>query len=408
MSSYKYIDYSWQIEECRDCCPRQTRWGSYNCHSADDMDRVIRWIYLLKDMKVQTTPDVVAVYLIATGQERLISNLYKARPNRGEVHHCNYISSGVDCCCEVEDLCSIGLRDAELRIPRELSTMALRYMKCRVIDFIKTISGCVWETVYEAIEAGTAVKSFIYNAVTSVNYDVYKEASIANVIGIAKSLNATVMPTCSLRDTYKQPIPSVFHKDKLGFPNIENSLVNVDKNYKNYLQLLTRYLDMMTIHFQEDIATDRKSDDLKDGFCALTEALMFISGCTLGIPPAFMSSAPCITRMNKLKFLSRNDDNECCPHSARYDLNTKVISMFRNISPTAAITVGDALIDISRKSYEPYYLARILDELPERVGNESVIAFIAREIREQWHVMDQVRSLSEKQIGDYFGRKERR
>ena len=82
--------------------------------------------------------------------------------------------------------------------------------------------------------------------------------------------------------------------------------------------------------------------------------------------------------------------------------------MFRNISPAAAITVGDALVDISRKSYEPYYLARILDELPERVGNESVITFIARELREQWHVMDQVRSLSEKQIGDYFGRKERR
>lgn len=381
--------------------------------NGDEIDRVCGWINLLRIMRYETTPDVVAIYLIATCQtqflfptisanleltsypDKLLNGFGMNRSGFGSKYpqyaHC--------CCCGYS--ASHGATSAnKFYFPVELYKMARRYQLNRISEF----AGVILDTVRGfrgMMTTGLKIDRRTFNALQG--FEPVGE-SINDVIRQVKALHASLIPTVSLSDKYcYDPIKEMKKHPSLrwdlsvasaGSKNSEDEKEFVTPSVVRGFFSLNSCVNHLFERLRTLISDDSLNEmgmDIKEAFCLGCEMILYVTAMTQS---GYSSSLrgfhiPEIDNMNKLVFSERIDPQgslykSCGCANAAEETRKEKLFCFRHLSPQAAICVGDLMCEELRHGWRNVDESMNFDQLFRKINPKpfgEVLTFLLNE----WH-----------------------
>lgn len=403
------------------------------------------WINLLKRMEFKVTPDVVAVYLIATQQGNLLDYFCSLLRSNGETSYRQMrdynqaISmrtsgfAGSNLAYDDYAVCQCspayeprGGSSEKLLFPRELYKMAGNYLRNRIGTFFNVISDTVTDSTGSLntyrLKAGFRLPRKIITGLrsyTSIN------SSINNICMQIKALYASVMPDSvyygnqySYSDMIRERRFSSLKWDPpTKLPNQEYNMhnsreaigareVRAFNNLVADANVLGNRLNTVLLGGNPKI--DSMTLDIRDAFCAAMEVIIYIT-CLIRNPHGLSALIlPAIDTANKLFFANKvnangtliydNDTNEGNEHGRA------VCLPFRSLSPAGAICISDYISNHLRSfncgyinEYQLEDFENILSTLnPNPYG--EVLTFLIGEYRYQEGVVNYGKNALKKRL----------
>lgn len=314
----------------------------------NDVLRVGCWINLLRNLKVHATPDVVAIYLIATGQRDL---LHEFTRNEDDIcdgvsfRHFDYVTwGGGYCCCECDPCCSWTLSRKKFHPAKEAFIMAYKYLDSRVDTFVKTLVNVV-DSAARGITPGHTAAPFIINAIQNSSIKAGASMELSSKLSIVKSIHAMLIPEAANTSSYGSTP---------AYPLLGYDLAKANMPHEQQLQFITReFCDKMCAlagyarNGFEYLYNNRKKwnaeefADVKEIICLIAEIVMFISQAVKGGSLSSFAHLGDIKNVNRLKFkdmVNSKGDRGCA-----YIENPEQLYRLRNITPAGALCLGDLL-----------------------------------------------------------------
>ena len=371
----------------------------------DDVFRVGCWINLLRNLKVHATPDVVAIYLIATGQRDL---LYEFTRNEDtlvdgiETKHWDYVTwNGGYCCAECDPCSCWSYSRRKFRPAREAFIMAYKYLDARVEMFVKTLVDVV-DAAARQMEPGHAVVPFIINAIQNSSISIGSSMELSSKLAIVKSIHAMMMPETCNDSSYG----TVTAYPLLGYDRAKGNLPNdqqrqfITREFCDKVQTLANYAR----NGFEYLFNNRKKwgadefADIKEIICLVSEIVMFVTQAVKGHSFSYFAHMNDISNANKFKWKDMIDsqgDRGCA-----YLENLEQLLRLKNITPAGALCLGDMLVceyDYNKVMINECDLDLLEAILPRGSEFTDVLDFMVYEARFCRECARQLREIIQKQ-----------
>ena len=358
----------------------------------EDVSRICGWINLLKKMRFETTPDVVAVYLMATRQSQFLDPVKSAIESHtgymgfkgykydrigrtgfsssDMAEYYGWRSEGTCCCCGCYYSSSQPTPANLIFFPIELYKMARVYQLNRIVRFMDVLTS-TYDTYGWGLNPGTRISKKVFNALTA--WDPECVESINDMIKAAKSLHASILPSVQLcAEEWERPVREVQKYPSLMWNPVEATLnshkaeqerVLVTPSIKNKFQSVIELASGLKVYLRETLTKDKDDAfamDVKEAFCLMLELIVFISACAKNYSGASGFHLPVIDDLNKLKCVSQVEDNGAKRKMAkvcqRCDTEHKSwVFAFDHLSPQAAICLSDIMVNDLKDMYYPHF-----------------------------------------------------
>ena len=381
--------------------------------SSEEVFRVGAWINLLRHLTLATTPDVVAIYLIATAQDTLLRRFSKdsrERHSSYEPKHYDYEKRtwgciADPCCCEGAYRFRAWDMEGPFMFPPELYKMATRYLKYRLERFVRTILE-ITQTEISKIRSGLSVTPSIKNAVSA--YTITSEvvrSEIGNIIPNIQSLNATIRPEAddTLTDSGTRMDYSSTVYDGANPRDIRsrNHLEIVDKQFKNGLSVIAEDANRLGRYLLSSVETANVGEFnmIKDAFCDAAEAILCITASfRRGWRYGTGVHMPKIGSLGK--FIFKEDAN-----SSNRDVNGLkngqdenvwiIASIYKRLTPAAALCLGEKLIEEAENGggWHNSSIDEALDSVCPKQSDMDVLTYLWCEYswsKSQWSIAQRI------------------
>lgn len=380
--------YYRQLRDLEDRCNARAYSLEYKAlMGSGDVYRVFTWTNLLKHLTLATTPDVVAIWAIATTQAHLLNKFVQR--TEGSQHmwkHYDYIrpNSWGDPVCECEEGC-FGDVNGKVIFPKEMYQMAHRYLKYRLTLFIRAINETVTEQTYN-IERGMATNPNVFRAVLSYP----SSTEIGTVISNLKALNATITADAVMdgwdRDWNKYPT-TMYDPSKYNKSDARVSLEVVDGRFMSHIRKIRSDTQWIYRLLVDTIpANDIGGFNMyKEVFCLAADTLLTIIDSFGGRCYSSDSHKPDISNLYQYIF-EENAESSGKDAGSSNDRQSDIVfrraRQLKRLTPAAALCLNDSFISGFRDGWGPEWALAAIDQLCPKHANCDVLGFIWGEY--QW------------------------
>lgn len=367
-----------------------------------DVYRVFTWTNLLKHLTLATTPDVVAIWTIATTQIHLLSK-FAQRTEYSQHMRKSYDYLRRDSCLDecVAEECYEDI-NASIIFPREMYKMASRYLKYRLTLFIDAINETVTDQTHN-IERGMATNPNVFRAVLSYP----SSTEIGTVISNIKAVNATIS-TDAVHDgwniDWNRYPTTMYDPSKYSKSGDRVSLEVVDGRFMDRINKMRR--DMQWIcRLLINAVTDNdvgKFNMYKEAFCLAADTLLaVIDSFSTGKIYSDDSHKPDISNLYKYIFAedAENTGKETKTTNNR-DIRFRCALQLKRLTPAAALCLGDSIISVFKDGWAPNWTLSFIDKLCPKHANCDVLGFIWEEYMWSRHTEEQLKRVIDIQNND--------
>ena len=348
--------YYRQLRDLEDRCNARAYSLEYKAlMGSGDVYRVFTWTNLLKHLTLATTPDVVAIWAIATTQAHLLNKFVQR--TEGSQHmwkHYDYIrpNSWGDPVCECEEGC-FGDVNGKIIFPKEMYKMAHRYLKYRLTLFIRAINETVTEQTYNA-------------------------------------LNATITADAVMdgwdRDWNKYPT-TMYDPSKYNKSDARVSLEVVDGRFMSHIRKIRSDTQWIYRLLVDTIpANDIGGFNMyKEVFCLAADTLLTVIDSFGGRCYSSDSHKPDISNLYQYIF-AENAESSGKDAGSSNDRQSDIVfrraRQLKRLTPAAALCLNDSFISGFRDGWGPEWALAAIDQLCPKHANCDVLGFIWGEY--QW------------------------
>lgn len=383
----------------------------------NEIERFLNWIGLLAKFEYKVTPDVVAVYAIATRQETLVPGWFQCagiceeyRSIRGLQDNAPYKQSY-----------GYGINQVPNDIPREMFTMAEHYMLDRVADYVNTVYEAIGNASLYRTAIGTPFPKTLCVALRSFASLPREVPSVEKLIDNVKSLYATVMPqvsaavdrtfgcSCCSRGSTKVPPTIRLNKEEevaaSGDPKLYgNAVEKADAAVTRGCNVLWDHIGKLA-EILKSSGTDYNLTDrmmIKEAFCLACEIAVWIihhreTPVRMSYYPRPKMAYDEVNLLIAKEFVNRHGSTAqnvqstsdckvgCCGDYVRY-----ISNMLGMLSPNAALCLGNGIRVLIRPGCITWEMDRFADRLLKQSRDccPEVVAFFRSEVSEAVRALD--------------------
>ena len=373
-----------------------------------DVYRVFTWTNLLKHLTLATTPDVVAIWAIATTQAHLLNKFVQR--TEGSQHmwkHHDYRrpdSWGCDEVCECE-YDPFGDSSGNVIFPKEMYQMAHRYLKYRLNLFVRAISETVSDQTYR-IERGMATNPNVFRSVTSYPNSTEIGAVISNLKALSASITTDAVNDDFSRDWNRFPTtlydPSKYNKfaENVSLEVVDGIFMTGLRRIRNDAQWMYRLLlDAVNANNIGEF------NMYKEVFCLASEALLTVIDSFNKRSYSCDTHKPDISNLYKYVFAENAESSgkEVQRNSSSDDIVFRRARQLKRLTPAAALCLSDTFMCGFRDGWGPEWALVAIDKLCPKHANCDVLGFIWSEYQWSLYAERQIKSIIDRQRSDNKG-----
>lgn len=352
-----------------------------------DVYRVFTWTNLLKHLTLATTPDVVAIWAIATTQAHLLNKFVQRTEDSQHMwRHCDYRRPGSWGCDEVCECDPFGDSNGNVIFPKEMYQMAHRYLKYRLNLFVRAINATVSDQAYR-IERGMATNPNVFRSVTSYPNSTEIGAVISNLKALSASITTDAVDDRWSHNWNRFPTtlydPSKYNKsaENVSPEVVDGRFITCLRRIRNDTQWMFRLLlDSVNANNIGEF------NMYKEVFCLASESLLTVidsfnkRGCSCD------THKPDISNLYKYVFAENAESSgkEVLNNSSSEDIVFRRARQLKRLTPAAALCLTDTFISGFRSGWGPEWALAAVDKLCPKHANCDVLGFIWSEY--QWSI----------------------
>lgn len=399
--------YYRQLRDLEDRCKAREYSLEYKAlMGSGDVYRVFTWTNLLKHLSLATTPDVVAIWAIATTQAHLVNKFVQRTEGSQRMwKHYDYKRPDQWDGEAVGECDVFGDSGGNVIFPKEMYQMAHRYLKYRLNLFVRAINETVSDQTYR-IERGMATNPNVFRSVTSYPNSTEIGAVISDLKALSASITADAVNDSWTRDWNKFPT-TLYDPSKYNRSAENISLEVIDGRFMSCLRKIRDDTQWMFRLLLDAVNANNigEFNMYKEVFCLATETLLTVIDSFNKRSYGGDTHKPDISNLYKYVFA---ENAESSGKEVRRDFRSDDIvfrraMQLKRLTPAAALCLTDSFMCGFRDGWGPEWALAAIDKLCPKHANCDVLGFIWSEY--QWSIWaeQQAKRIIDRQRSDSKG-----